>query len=567
MISTTGMNKISMARAIFWIFLLGYIGLILAYPRLGPSDEYAFLPTLQSGKSFPMYGVDFPYYNSAEIGRFSPLAGQEYNLAAFFSNTPFAYFLLNVIQLVVFVLSFLSILSHLSISKERGYWALILLLLLPAATLTFFKLLYIDKTVLTLMAVALAAHIGFQVHRKPVFFLLALIAANLALYYKEPVFALVATYAAAHLWLGRRTLPKSVLALDALWIASAIVYLVIYMIAVMPHRGAQIYGQSQIGSAALTFVKNMANYAFFSDPIIILCLFPLAAYRVVAVLLKRAVPHPVLDAMLLGGVGYAAVFLVLNMYSPYYMLPVYLFALPPLLYFIGSTIPLGWFWKGALGLTIFVLVVDTIPLGIHYLSYNKYVPLNFDATLNFLVSDINKRYSGERLNIYFDGVDRGTGRGVYFVVGEYLKFKGLPIRKFDLRSDVAALQSGPFVGKRSPFDSDADVDTVDPAHAYAVRDFPFAVFQPGTLSKPQRGDYLIVSPHSTKDVDEHYLAALNNDYDLVFHTESRFAVPRVTLKTAAKYLMMHMFPEQKNGGLIINENLMNWPDYYVFIKR
>lgn len=546
---------------------MGYIGLILAYPRLGPSDEYAFLPTLQSGKSFPKYGVDFPYYNSAEMGRFSPLAGQEYNLAALFSTAPFAYFFLNASQLVIFVLAFLSILSSLSISKERGYWALILLLLLPAATLTFFKLLYIDKTVLTLMAVALAAHIRFQVHRKPVFFLLALIAANLALYYKEPVFALIATYAAVHLWLGRRTLPKSALALDILWIASAITYLLIYVMFVIPHRGAEIYGQSQAGGAVLASIKNMANYAFFSDPIIILCLFPLAAYRVAAVLLKRVDPHPVLDAMLLGGVGYAAVFLVLNMYSPYYMLPVYLFALPPFLYFVVCSVRLGWFWKGTLGVIACILTLNTIPLGIHYLTYNKYVPMNFDATMNFLVADINSRYQSKRLNLYFDGVDQGTGKGVYFVVGEYLKFKGLPIRKFDLKSDVEALQPGQFVGKRSPFDTDADLNTVDPGHAYAIRDFPFAVFQPGSLSKPQRGDYLIVSPHSTKNFDEHYLAALSKDYDLVFHTESRFAVPSVTLKTAVKYLMTHVFPERKGSGLIINENLMNWPDYYVFIRR
>lgn len=515
-----------------------------------------------------MYGKDFPYYDVAELGRFAPLAGQEYNLAAFFSNTPFAYFLLNAIQLVIFILAFLSILSSLSISKERGCWALILLLLLPAATLTFFKLLYIDKTVLTLMAVALAAHIGFQVQRKPALFLLALIAANLVLYYREPIFALIATYAAVHLWLGRRTLPKSVLALDVLWIASAITYLLIYLMFVMPHRGAEIYGQSQAGGAVLASVKNMANYAFFSDPIIILCLFPLAAYRIVTVLLKRTDAHPVLDAMLLGGVGYAAVFLVLNMYSPYYMLPVYLFALPPLLYFAGEMLRFGRFWKWAVGVTVFALIVNSIPLGIHYLTYNKYVPINFNATLDFLTADINSRYPGERANIFFDGVDRGTGLGIYFVVGEYLKFKGLPIRKFDLKSNMEALQPGPFIGKRSPLDTQADIDAVDPEHVYVNRNFPFSVFQPGALPEPKRGDYMIVSPHSTKNFDQHSLDELSKNYDLVFHTESRLAVPRVTLKTLVKYLMIQRVPtEDRSKGMIVSENLWNWPDYYVFIKK
>ena len=82
--------KEGLLKSVFISLVLLYAVLLLVEPALGPSDEYAFLPTLQSGKYFPMYGEDFPYYNSAELGRFGPFGGQEYNLVAFFTNSPLA---------------------------------------------------------------------------------------------------------------------------------------------------------------------------------------------------------------------------------------------------------------------------------------------------------------------------------------------------------------------------------------------------------------------------------------------------------------------------------------------
>ncbi len=225
------------------------------------------------------------------------------------------------------------------------------------------------------------------------------------------------------------------------------------------------------------------------------------------------------------------------------------------------------FWKATFVAATFVLITNTIPLGIHYITYNKYVPVNFNKTLDFLIADINRRYEGHRLNIFFDGVDRGTGRGVYFVAGEFLKFKGLSISRFDFKSDMEARETGPFVGRRSPFDKDADIEAVDPEHTYKYPDFPFEVFQPGPLSQVQSGDYLIVSPHSTKSFDSEYVEKLKDDYTMVFHTHSSLAFPRITLKTGIKYLMSRAITYEEKAKMIINENLMNWPDYYVFVKK
>ncbi len=561
------MSRTAIVKNFFIMFVLLYALILFFNPQLGPSDEYHFLPTLQSGKIFPMYGKDFPYYNSVELGRFSPLGGQEYNLVALISNTPLAYFAFNAILLLGFIFIFLKILNEFSSNRTANYLAIFILLFMPAVTNTFFKLLYVEKNVIFYLSVFLISFIKFHKQQKIVYSVLALVSANIAIYYKEIVFLAIFAFSAAHLFLTWRQNNKKYKVLDLLLMLSSIIYIAIYLIAILPNA-SHSYLPSTFQNKFLSFVKNSFNYGFFSDPVIILIFVPIAFWRIAKIILRRHEPQPIIDAMIAAGSSYAAAFFLLNMYSPYYMLPVYLFALPVIFYFFEQGVFQKVFWKSMLAVAILVLAVNTIPLGIHYITYNKYVPVNFNKTLDFLIADINKKYNGHRLNIFFDGVDRGGGSGVYFITGEFLKFKGLSIRRFDFKSDMEARETGPFVGRRSPFDKDDDIEAVDPDHAYKYPDFPFAVFQPGPLPQIQSGDYLIVSPHSTKNFDDAYIEKLRDDYIPVFRTNSPFAFPRVTLKTGIKYLLSkRLTAEQKSKGMIINENLMNWPDYYVFVKK
>ncbi|MBI4680261.1 MAG: hypothetical protein HY753_03380 [Nitrospirae bacterium] len=518
------------------LFVVLYTISLLIYPRLGPSDEYQFLPTLQSGKSFPIYGADFPYYDVTALGRFTPLAIQEYNLVASISNTPLAYLAFNAILLLGFIIIFLKILREFSSSNSLNYFAVVLLLFMPAVTNTFFKFLYVEKNVIFYLSVFLISFIKFHKQQRIVYSVLALVSANIAIYYKEIVFLAIFAFSAAHLFLTWRQNNKKYKVLDLLLMLSSIIYIAIYFAAILPNV-SHSYLPSTPQNKFLSFVKNSFNYGFFSDPIIVLIFVPIAFWRIAKIIFQRQEPHPVIDAMIAAGSSYVAAFFLLNMYSPYYMLPVYLFALPAIFYFFEQGVFQKVFWKSMLAVAILVLAVNTIPLGIHYITYNKYVPVNFNKTLDFLIADINRRYEGHRLNIFFDGVDRGGGSGVYFITGEFLKFKGLSIRRFDFKSDIEARETGPFVGRRSPFDKDADIEAVDPEHTYKYPDFPFEVFQPGPLPQVQSGDYLIVSPHSTKNVNNEYIEKLKDDYTLIFRTYSPLAFPRITLKTGLKYLL------------------------------
>jgi hypothetical protein len=72
------------------------------------------------------------------------------------------------------------------------YLAGIMLLLTPDFTLTYFKLLYVEKNTLFLLSAFVAAYLLFLRRQQTVYFVLSLLCANAVVYYKEPVFAVIA---------------------------------------------------------------------------------------------------------------------------------------------------------------------------------------------------------------------------------------------------------------------------------------------------------------------------------------------------------------------------------------
>ena len=238
--------------------------------------------------------------------------------------------------------------------------------------------------------------------------------------------------------------------------------------------------------------------------------------------------------------------MLLNLYGPYYLIPAYIFAVPAILHFAKGYSPrsLPLFFKIAGSLTALLLILNTLPSGIHQLTYNKYLAVNFNKTLDFLTHDITARASEYKTkpSIFLAGVDREAGRGTYFVLAEYLNYRGVKDSAYDMKSTSAATE---------PFSS---VTKIQP---------PFTAFKPGPAENPRQNDYLIVTPQATRDVSGEYLSSLRKEYTPVFQTSSPFAFPDLNLKTFIKYYLL------KNSGdaLVKNENLLNLPDYYIFVKK
>ena len=93
-------------------------------------------------------------------------------------------------------------------------------------------------------------------------------------------------------------------------------------------------------------------------------------------------------------------------------------------------------------LVLLIFAVNVIPAGAHYLTYNKYLPLNFNNMLDTLIPLI-KESKNKPVSIFIDSVlDANTGGlGTYSIMAQFLEFRGLTNKDFDLRSATPPLNS------------------------------------------------------------------------------------------------------------------------------
>lgn len=533
----------------FAFFIAAYAIVIVISPALGPTDDFIFLRTLRSGKPILYYSADFPYYDTAGLGRFTPLGAMEYNSSWLFSDSPSPlwYYFFHAVQFILFIILFVKLLSRVSSNKLFNYLIALLFIFLPAFVIPFFRLQMNERNVIFFFAAFLLCYLCYLKSQKTAYIATGVLFANLAIYYKETAFIAVGAFAFSELLLFWKKSELKTKIFNALLLLSSFAYLAVYYFYIYLNLGELTY-LSGAHNKYLALAKNVFNYAFFSDPIIILLLLPLTAWRLYKVFINHEEPRPFYDSLLTAGSMYALAFFVLNIYSPYYLLPAYIFAIPAIIYFFHLPETKTLFWKSVVFIVALVFVFNALPAGFHYLTYYKYLPVNFNKTMDFLAQDLNKKHPNDRANILLDGVDRGSGRGTYFVLADFLLFKGLSEKQFDLKSNVKTENVSPLVSKIQ---------------------FPFTVFQSDEPDAIKSGDYLIISPQSVKiNPSKDYIQSLKKDYDLVFQTKSRFAFPNINLKTAIKYILLkRMSEKQKSGGVVINENLMNWPDYYVFVKK
>ena len=532
------------------VFVIVYAVAILIEPRFGPTDDYALLSTLQQGKPFPVYGPDYPFYDARAIGRFTPLANQELNVVArFVGADPFWYFAFNVLELLVAVGLLGAMLRRATRSAKMVAAVIILFMLTPGFVEVWFRMTVQERNVFFYLSVFLFFYWLDCESAKWWKYALALLSANVALYYKEPVFVAIGVFAGLRLLARWSHASAADRMKDGILVASAAAYIVTYLLYVAPHRGSYIYSDSYY-QYFLVLPKNVLNYALFSDPIIMLLVLPMAAWRIhVFLIAKRDAPN-IYDSMLFAAAGYVLVFFALNMYGLYYFLPAYVFALPAVLHYARSFADSGpRYWKLAVGLVAIIFIVNTVPAGINTITYTKYLGVNFNDTVEFLVSDIRARHGNDRANIFFYGVDRGGGVGVYFILGEFLKYRGLSVDRFDLKSDVETpYLSWPLVLKPELTSS-------------------YTVFQRGELPQLQIGDYLIVTPQSEMEFDPKR-PDFAEKYELLFRTESRYYFPNINLKILAKLLVRQLIGEKgKASGLLVNSNLTKGPDYLVYLRR
>lgn len=535
-------NREFLYDASFAFFVAIFIGILLWSPKLAPTDDFIFLDTLQKGKPILYYTDSFPYYNSIELGRFTPLVAMEYNIFGLFSSSPdpFWYFLYHALQASIFALLFVWLLKKFTHNYKLIYGITTILMLSPGFVITMLRLQLNERNLIFFMTLFVLLFLAYLKRQKTNIAVWIVLVANIIIYYKETAFLAIGVFAFTRLIFFWKISNKKTRNLDSLLLLSSLTYLALYFFIVYLHSNLLYLGTSPI--SLLDYLKRFINYAFFTDALIYLILLPIFIIRLYDVFIKKREPKPLMDPLIAGSIAYSVVYLAIG-YGPYYLLPAYAFAIPAIfMYFRGQNKIVIW-WKASFVVVAFTIVVNILPSGVHYFTYHKYLMWNFNNTVDSLVDDISWKYSDKRANIFLYGTGRGNGKGAYDVLGDFLVYRGLRTSQFDLKSDVEAPPGPLYVGKTVP---------------------PFSIFLSAKAYAIKSGDYLIVPPQSKELVTKNTLDELEKSYDLLFSTKSKLFFPNINLKSLIKYTII------KDGlldkGLIENENSFASPNYYVFVK-
>lgn len=526
-----------------WLFGIVVVSYAFALPigaSFGVIDDHLCLTTILSGRN-----LDF-FIRPVE-GRFFPLDGQEYNIVSFFSLSPSAFYIYNMLQFafVIFLISKIIALCIPDVKNKKNliYGIVLLTIFSPGFVTAWFRLFVSERSVLMFFLVFFLMYLLYQKKQKYSYIICGLVAANIALYYKEPVFLMLGAFGFFHLVFGWKTLDAKQKLFDALIIVSAAIFSLVYFFAIFMKMGPIRYGVTP-HNPIIYFLKNVFNYTL-TDPFLMILLLGLFVYRLFEVIVRKKKLKLLYDATLFAGVVYILIFLKLNMFSFYYLLPAYAFGTFGLVYFliIEEYIKRRLF-KMLIGIVFTIYMFSALPLALHLISYHKNVPNTFQDTLSFLTKYINRE--GKRVTIYLDGVDRGIGIEVYESFADYLAYQGFHPEQFDFKSDIPSRNSVIF----SKGDSKS----------------PFTVFRDPSTSQAEAGDLLIITPYTSKFVDQKYLDNLKRNYELLYRTKVALAIPDVSLKSLVKYCLIRYHHEQFSDDVMLSNNNFNWPDFYVFRK-
>jgi hypothetical protein len=194
---------------------------------------------------FSLQGKSFAPPIWTGVGRFYPLADQEFNLLSFLTRSPFGYHALVVLQLIILIVVIFLILREFRFRYRCLIAAAVMMA--PSFLIPFMGFVYPERNVLFGMAILLLCLQRYYRSRSRLYFLGALGTTHFILYYKETVVLFVVTFAITYMFLqlyqslsaGPRSwrilLLENVLPLGMLGVAG--IYTVLFLAAMLPHRG------------------------------------------------------------------------------------------------------------------------------------------------------------------------------------------------------------------------------------------------------------------------------------------------------------------------------------------
>ncbi len=312
--------------------------------RLKLTDKLAAIALLLFAASYIFlifYKEDFAYYDDdvltefsvrghafappiwPDMGRFFPLADQEFNLLRIITRSPAGYHSLIAGQLIVLVLILFVILRDLPLR----YCALIVsaVMLAPSFVISFSGFVYPERNVLFWLAVMLLCIQGYTKTKGSLYFVGSLVAIHFALYYKETVVVFVVVYVLAQLllqlhgqrkenkWSWQELARENALSLAMLGVAG--IYIVMFAGFMLPYRKFAYVAQHREDLHSVLLTCLQTDW------------LPLIVFGVLAVRVRRFMAggselDAMWDALGAGALAYFIGITGLRLSSGYYMAPV-----------------------------------------------------------------------------------------------------------------------------------------------------------------------------------------------------------------------------------------------------
>lgn len=291
--------------------------LLLGVDGLGPIDDHHLIRTIFQGKSFGAYVLP-------DLGRFFPLAAQEYVLASkLITPTPSLFYALSAFKalLVGVFLYFCLTLTGAGKLTVMVLWSVVIFSIGMANSA--FRLQVGELNILLLTLVFLWSVLASRnselprVNRKRV--VIGMAAFSMALFYKELSFVLMLAFASSEVIRHRLQAHESIS--RYLWgvLAVGACYVIFYAV----WRAAYVTGSyADFYSASPWQVLTL--YAE-NDPFIVYVVLPVMIHRFIEIL-RDAKKYDLFDSFLVAAISYFFAYLALGMFNTYYLLPAYGFA-------------------------------------------------------------------------------------------------------------------------------------------------------------------------------------------------------------------------------------------------
>ena len=465
---------------IFFIFLILFLIIIYPKPIHGPWDEYHLLYFIKNQILFPFYDMNFPYYDTFSLGRFSPLAGQEFNLPILlnFSLDSFRYFLFFEFILLIYFAS--KLYGKNSFFEFNTYYFLLFLFLIifsPGFIITSTRFLYSEDFLALLFIIFFIIYYSYKQNNKYILIknIVLFLLLTIILLYKESSFILFSSFLFVTIFLDYK---KNKLRLfDLILLSLCVFYILVYYLVRSYFLGENTYAKPEnilnLKIIILTFIKF-----FLNDVILFLVLIPISFIHII---INK---NNFYIAIFVSSIAFISFYIVLGMYSPYYLFPIYFLLIPIFFEFFGKIN-----FKKNYTLLIFLLYLSSAIIfslfnSLFYFHESRALAYNFQNSLNTVHKKISNNKS-DFTNIFICGNHDAGYLSQIYIFGEHLKFKKLGINNFDFKSfeknDILS-----FYTKNSPFDT--NINSENPGF--------YSIFNNTNLDiKPTNQDLFLSLPH------------------------------------------------------------------------